>query len=125
MKPNKTRDATMAIHMDAGQRRDGKKREIFVLLDAGANVVEVIEGDSKALAKAGYQELPTMGPIDIRPGVYREMLQRQRQGNPEVEQRKGGRWTARESRPLGATIGERTPDVGAMKSRLLRGGRNG
>ncbi len=112
------RDAVMAIHMDAGNR-DGKKRELFVLLDSGANAVDVVEGDAEALVKAGYVEIPTFGPLDVKSGTYREMLQLKRQGNPQVQHRKAGRWQRRDNRPLQASIGERAPNVSAMKQRLM------
>ena len=117
---NYKRNATMALYMDAGNR-DGKPRCVFVLLDAGANAVDVVEGDSSALEKAGYKEIPTFGPIDVKSGTHREMLRLKRQGNPEVRQRRDGRWHRRTNHgAFGATIGERAPNVIAMKHRLLR-----
>lgn len=107
--------ATMAVHLDAG-KRDGKRREVFVLLDAGANVIDVIEGDKKDMEERGHQTLPVFGPLDIMPGALREILQLKRQGNPRVQQRRGGRWIS-PKHTLGATIEERTRP---LKNRLLR-----
>lgn len=117
------KNATMAIHMDAGPDREQRPRRIFAILDAGANVVDVLEQGkkdaAKVLADAGYQGLPTFGPLDVKTGTYREMLRQKRQGNPEIRQRRNGRVHKRHNTPLGATIGERASN---LKRHLTRRG---
>ena len=109
MKANVSRDAVMAIHMDAGKDPSNKPREVYVYLDAGANVVGV--------TKVLEQEVPTFGPIEVKPKTYREMLRIGRHGNPTVGERRKGRWV---DRPLASNLGEQ-PALRAVRARLLRG----
>lgn len=110
----------MAIHMDAGNDREGRPRRVFAVLDTGANVIDVLEQGKQdaadVLEKAGYKALPTFGPIDVKSGVYREMLRQKRQGNPKIQQKRDGRARNRHNTPLRASLGE----LDAMKTRLTR-----
>lgn len=106
-----SRDAIMVIHMDAGKDSSNKRRELYVYLDPGANVV----GVTKKLER----DLPTFGPVDVKGSTYHEMVKLGRQGNPKVRERRQGRW---HDRPLSANLGA-DPALLAVRSRLLKGGK--
>jgi hypothetical protein len=110
----------LALHLDAGKDKGGKRRELFVVLDKEAEVVDVIEGNARP--KLRLMNVPVMEPtLDVKAGVHREFLRRKRQGNPKVQQRRNGRWHERKNRLLSATMGERSGTltnllIGSLKS---------
>lgn len=105
----------LALHLDAGKTQGGKRRELFVLLDGDAQVVDVIEGNARS--KMRLMNVPVMEPtLDVKAGVHRELLRLKRQGNPQIQQRKNGRWHQQKNKLLGATMGERS---GAFANLLM------
>lgn len=106
----------MALDLDAGPNHQGKDRRVIVVLDARANVLEVVDRDQ--IESSAYKSIPRFGPVDVKPGVYREMRELQRAGNPKVFQRKSGRQIRR--KPLSTSLGERAPNLEDMKHRLLQ-----
>lgn len=112
-------DPILALDLHAGKDRHGQVRRVVVLLDAQANPVEVL--DHKRFVRSSHAKLPRFGPIDVRSGVYREMMELKRSGMPKVFRRRSGRQVRQ--KPLTLTLGERSSNLEDVKTRLLEGRR--
>lgn len=101
----------MVVHLDAGPDKDDQPRELVLVVDARANVLEI--GDPLA-APPG---LPLLGPIQTTARQYHELRRERQRGSPRVQERtsKDGRWRNRDA-GLKVSIGDLVNDA-------LRGGR--
>lgn len=71
----------LAVHLNAGNDRNGNPRRLFLVVDAGANVLAAVDEGfegSAALERAGYKNLPTTDQISTTPSEYRELLRHSR-----------------------------------------------
>lgn len=76
----------LAIHLNAGNDRNGNPRRLFLLVTVNkgeATVIDAINenyyGES-AVSKAGYKNVPIIGRFDTTPSEYRDLLKRYDRG---------------------------------------------
>lgn len=101
----------MVVHLDAGPDKQDRPRELVLVIDAHANVLEI--GDPLEAPP----DLPLLGPIQTTARQYHQLRREKSRGNPVVEERAqgGGRWRNRND-GLKVSIGDLVNDA-------LRGGR--
>lgn len=97
----------MVVHLDAGPDRDERARELILVIDAEANVLEI--GDPLSAPP----NLPVLGPLEPTVRQYHTLLREGRQGNPRVEERRrpGERWRNRPAEGLKVSIGDLVGDA--------------
>lgn len=102
----------MAVHLDAGPDRDGRSREVVLVYDAAANVVEICDPLSAP------PDLPVSAVLHTTVRQYHALKREARRGNPRVQERSrsDNRWHNRPDGGLKVSLGDLVGDA-------LRGGR--
>lgn len=100
----------MVVHLDAGLDKDERARELVLVVDAEANVLEI--GDPLSAPP----NLPLLGPLQTTARQYHALRREGRSGNPHVQERSSSsRWRNRPQGGLKVSLGELVGD--AMRGR--------
>jgi hypothetical protein len=102
----------MVVHLDAGPDKNDRPREVILVIDARANVLEI--GDPLEAPP----DLPLLGPIQTTARQFHELRREKQRGNPKVQERRrsGDRWRNRADPGLRVSLGDLVGDA-------MRGGR--